>query len=119
MEIVQEIGKTAGGDEVMDTGANFDLLKIDVFVHTLMAIACKTMSHSFAGIAKFHFVFKKLSEGSDEKQLQILFSVYEIWKDHHQMMQGIIDKFLKTQVVEASTVANWVFSKELKADFYK
>lgn len=110
---------------MMDTTPNLgglkpELLKIDVFVHTLLAIACKTMSHSFAAIAKFHFVMKKLAgQDAPDRQVQILLSLYEIWKNHPQMMQGIIDKLLKTQVIDASAVANWVFSEELKADFTK
>lgn len=36
-----------------------------------------------------------------------------------QMMIGLIDKFLKTQVVECSAVANWVFSSEMTSEFTK
>ncbi|XP_022663148.1 nuclear cap-binding protein subunit 1-like [Varroa jacobsoni] len=124
----QQLQPGGGPDEdvaMMDTTPNLgglkpELLKIDVFVHTLLAIACKTMSHSFAAIAKFHFVMKKLAgQDAPDRQVQILLSLYEIWKNHPQMMQGIIDKLLKTQVIDASAVANWVFSEELKADFTK
>lgn len=34
-------------------------------------------------------------------------------------MIGLIDKFLKTQVVECSAVANWIFSPEMTSEFNK
>ena len=34
-----------------------------------------------------------------------------------QMLTIIIDKLLKTQVVECAAVANWLFSAEMSHDF--
>lgn len=91
-------------------------LKIDVFVQTLLNIASKSFSHSFAAIAKFHYVFKTLAT-SEEAQICILRSMYEIWHNHRQVMCVLVDKFLKTQIVECSAVANWIFSKEMMHEF--
>ncbi|XP_064474284.1 nuclear cap-binding protein subunit 1-like [Ornithodoros turicata] len=93
-------------------------LKIDIFVQTLLHIASKSFSHAFAGIAKFHYTFKQLAP-TEEAQICVLRSMYDIWHNHQQMMIGLVDKFLKTQIVECSAVANWIFSKELLADFTK
>ncbi|EEC14306.1 cap binding protein, putative [Ixodes scapularis] len=84
-------------------------LKIQVFVETLLHIASKSFSHSFAGIAKFHYVFKSLAS-TEEAQICVLRSTFN-------MMIGLVDKFLKTQIVECSAVANWIFSKDLAAEF--
>lgn len=35
------------------------------------------------------------------------------------MMCVLIDKLLKTQIVECSAVATWIFSKEMNNDFTK
>jgi nuclear cap-binding protein subunit 1 len=35
------------------------------------------------------------------------------------MMVVLVDKMLKTQIVECAAVANWIFSKEMMTDFTK
>lgn len=68
LAILATLDGTPEGDDAMEASAPnpaAHLLKIDVFVHTLLAIASKTMSHSFAGIAKYvkpsHFIFFAVS----------------------------------------------------------
>jgi nuclear cap-binding protein subunit 1 len=91
-------------------------LKIDVFVQTVFNLASKSFSHAFAAIAKFHYVFKTLAE-TEEAQICVLRSLYELWKNHPQMLVVLIDKLLKTQIVECFAVANWVFSKDMSVHF--
>lgn len=93
-------------------------LKIDVFVQTLLYLGSKSFSHSFAAISKFHYVFRVLAE-SEESQLNILHNVYELFSNHQQMMCVLVDKLLKTQIVDCSIVATWVFSKEMSTEFTK
>ncbi|KAG8181043.1 hypothetical protein JTE90_024789 [Oedothorax gibbosus] len=93
-------------------------LKIDVFVQTMLNYADKSFSHAFAAIAKYHSVLKVLSI-SEEAQICILRSMYELWHCHQQMMVGLVTKFLKAKVVECSAVANWLFSKEMSTEFPK
>lgn len=45
--------------------------------------------------------------------------MFELWHNHQQMMVVLIDKMLKTQIVECSAVANWIFSKEMVGEFTK
>jgi nuclear cap-binding protein subunit 1 len=35
------------------------------------------------------------------------------------MMVVLVDKLLKTQIVECAAVANWIFSKDMMGDFTK
>ncbi|KAM8962304.1 nuclear cap-binding protein subunit 1 [Pelodytes ibericus] len=103
-------------DDDDDEGISFNPLKIDVFVQSLLNLASKSFSHSFSAIAKFHEVFKVLSE-SDEGKLHILRVVYEVWKNHPQMIAVLVDKMIRTQIVDCAAVANWIFSPELSRDF--
>merc|ERR1712150_319993 len=101
-----------------DTELHTNPLRISVFVQSLMELGSKSFSHSFAAIAKFHPTFKVLSE-TEEAQVVILRSLFELWKTHQQMMVVLVDKMLKTQIVECSAVANWIFSKEMVSEFTK
>merc|ERR1719153_1728436 len=95
-----------------------DSLRIDLFTQTLMFLGHKSFSHSFAAIAKFHPVFKALAD-SEEAQICVLRSVWDLWRSHQQMLVVLTDKLLKTGVVECAAVANWVFSKEMVQEFSK
>lgn len=87
-------------------------------MQTLLNLGSKSFSHSFAAISKFHYVFKILAE-SEEAQICILRNMFELWHNHQQMMIVLVDKMLKTQIVECSAVANWIFSKEMTGEFTK
>ncbi|NWR76829.1 NCBP1 protein, partial [Centropus unirufus] len=103
-------------DDDDDEGYTFNPLKIEVFVQTLLHLAAKSFSHSFSALAKFHEVFKTLAE-SDEGKLHVLRVVYDAWKNHPQMIAVLVDKMIRTQIVDCAAVANWIFSSELAHDF--
>jgi nuclear cap-binding protein subunit 1 len=63
-------------------------------------------------------IFQDLAD-SEEAQICILRNMFDLWRDHQQMMCVLIDKMLKTQITECSAVANWIFSKEMSGEFTK
>ncbi|XP_062405532.1 nuclear cap-binding protein subunit 1 [Sardina pilchardus] len=99
-----------------DEGDSFNPLKIEVFLQTLLHLAAKSFSHSFSALAKFHEVLKAISD-SDEGKLHILKVVYQVWKAHPQMIAVLVDKMVRTQIVDCAAVANWVFSQDMAHDF--
>uniref|UniRef100_A0A2K6FRB6 Nuclear cap binding protein subunit 1 n=1 Tax=Propithecus coquereli TaxID=379532 RepID=A0A2K6FRB6_PROCO len=103
-------------DDDDDEGFSFNPLKIEVFVQTLLHLAAKSISHSFSALAKFHEVFKTLAE-SDEGKLHVLRVMFEVWRNHPQMIAVLVDKMIRTQIVDCAAVANWIFSSELSRDF--
>ncbi|XP_074137927.1 nuclear cap-binding protein subunit 1 isoform X2 [Sminthopsis crassicaudata] len=103
-------------DDDDDEGFSFNPLKIEVFVQTLLHLASKSFSHSFSALAKFHEVFKTLAE-SDEGKLHVLRVMFEVWRNHPQMIAVLVDKMIRTQIVDCAAVANWIFSSELSRDF--
>jgi len=94
----------------------FNPLKIDVFVSTLLHLGSKSISHSYAALAKFHPNLKSLAEFDDGK-ICMLKVMYECWKHNQQMMVVLVDKLLRTEVVDCASVANWLFSFEMQHDF--
>ena len=96
----------------------YNPVKIEVFTQTLLFLGHKSFSHSFAAIAKFYSVFKTLGS-TEEAQICILRSVVDLWRTQQQMLVVLIDKMLKTQIVECAAVANWVFSKDMVPEFSK
>uniref|UniRef100_A0A8C7IMK6 Nuclear cap binding protein subunit 1 n=1 Tax=Oncorhynchus kisutch TaxID=8019 RepID=A0A8C7IMK6_ONCKI len=89
-----------------DEGEGFNPLKIEVFLQTLLHLAAKSFSHSFSALAKFHEILKALTD-CDEGKLHILRVVYEVWKNHPQMVSVLVDKLIRTQIVDCAAVANW------------
>lgn len=58
LEEVLNVLNTLPGPRENEETNNFNPLKIDVFVQTLLNLGSKSFSHSFAAIGKFHYVFK-------------------------------------------------------------
>jgi len=113
--VLKELGGPMGEEE---NDGHDNPAKIEVFVQVLLNLGSKSFSHSFAAIAKFHPCFKTLAQ-SEESQICILRSMVDLWRSHQQMLVVLIDKMLKTQIVECAAVANWVFSKEMIPEFTK
>ena len=101
----------ADGDE-----SESNPLKIEVFTSTLLYFGCKSFSHTFSALAKYHMIFKMLVD-SEKSQLVVLHSLHDVWKNHRQMVVVLVDKMLKTQIVECSTIAKWVFSEQMRNNF--
>ncbi|XP_013882779.1 nuclear cap-binding protein subunit 1 [Austrofundulus limnaeus] len=99
-----------------DEGESFNPLKIDVFLQTLLHLAAKSFSHSFSALAKFHEILKTLTD-SDDGKLHILKVVYEVWRKHPQMIAVLVDKMIRTQIVDCAAVANWLFSQDMAHEF--
>ena len=62
-----------------------------------MFIASKTFSHSFSALHKYHMMLKRLArnEGAKVQLLQILF---DMWRDHPQMLVVLVDKCIRLAV---------------------
>ncbi|XP_054453651.1 nuclear cap-binding protein subunit 1 [Anoplopoma fimbria] len=99
-----------------DEGESFNPLKIDVFLQSLLHLAAKSFSHSFSALGKFHEILKTLTD-RDEGKLHILKVVYEVWINHPQMIAVLVDKLIRTQIVNCAAVANWLFSQDMAHEF--
>jgi nuclear cap-binding protein subunit 1 len=66
------------------TDLTYHILQIDLFVSSLLWMGSKSFTHSFSALAKYHHLFKILIE-SEEQQIQVLKSMYEVWPNHQQV----------------------------------
>ena len=64
----------------------YNIAQIDLFVSSLLWVGSKSFTHSFAALAKYHQLFKILIE-SEEQQIQVLKSMYEVWPNHQQVSE--------------------------------
>ncbi|CAF0777146.1 unnamed protein product [Didymodactylos carnosus] len=110
------IMRTIGSSSSITTNNTiYNPLQIDLFVSSLLWVGSKSFTHSFAALAKYHQLFKILIE-TEEQQIQVLKSMFDVWSNHQQMMVMLVDKMIKTQIIECSSVTNWMFSREIAQD---
>uniref|UniRef100_A0A8D8XLX7 Nuclear cap-binding protein subunit 1 n=1 Tax=Cacopsylla melanoneura TaxID=428564 RepID=A0A8D8XLX7_9HEMI len=118
-EIMVILNKIPSSSMDEDGADPINPLKVDVFTQVLLYLGSKSFSHSFAALSKFYKVLKEHIASTEESQSYVLKSLFELWHDHQQMMAVLIDKMLKTQLLHCSSVANWIFSKEMQPEFTK
>jgi nuclear cap-binding protein subunit 1 len=75
---------TAASSTTTTNDQTYNILQIDLFVSSLLWVGSKSFTHSFAALAKYHQLFKILIE-TEEQQIQVLKSMYEIWPNHQQV----------------------------------
>ena len=56
------------------------------------------------------------NEGAKVQLLQILF---DLWRNHPQMLVVLIDKCIRAQIVDPGSVARWIFSPEMANYFHR
>lgn len=117
LDILRDVPKPSQYDE-NDEDLDYNPNALDVFMQTLMFLASKTFTHSFSALSKYHTMLKRLArnEGAKVQLLQILF---DMWRDHPQMLVVLIDKCIRAQIVDPGSVARWIFSPEMASHFQR
>jgi len=116
LDILRDVPKPSQYETEEDLDYNPHAL--DVFMQTLMFLASKTFTHSFSALSKYHTMLKRLArnEGAKVQLLQILF---DLWRNHPQMLVVLIDKCIRAQIVDPGSVARWIFSPEMANYFHR
>ncbi|XP_066930378.1 nuclear cap-binding protein subunit 1-B-like [Clytia hemisphaerica] len=97
---------------------NIAALRIECFVLTILRAGLKSISHTYSALTKFHSLFTEVITTRSE-QMHCLRAVREFWGRNPLMMLIVIDKMVKLQYIQCSTVVNWIFAKEMESDFMK
>ncbi|MFH4978524.1 hypothetical protein AB6A40_005233 [Gnathostoma spinigerum] len=84
------------------------------FFTVLLNLAQKSFSHNFAALTRYHHTLKEIIGGSEDAQQTVLRTLYQVWKNRHQMLIVLVDKLLKMSLVESAPVVAWLFSDEMK-----
>jgi len=95
---------------------NIPALRIECFILTILRAGLKSISHTYSALTKFHSMFTELITNRSE-QMHCLRAVHEFWGRNPLMLLIVIDKMVKLQYIQCSTVVNWIFSKEMEAEF--
>ncbi|XP_076811055.1 nuclear cap-binding protein subunit 1-like [Clavelina lepadiformis] len=97
-------------------GSEFNVKRLEIFLQSLLFLAQKSFSHSFSALAKFHKVIKWAADG-EEGKIESLRILQDVWRNHPQKIGVLVDKMLRMQIVDCSSVAKWIFSPEMASDF--
>lgn len=106
------------GEDGCAVDPNIAALRIECFVLTILRAGLKSISHTYNALQKFHGMFNELITSKSE-QMHCLRAVREFWCRNPLMMLIVIDKMVKMQYVQCSTVINWIFSKEMESEFLR
>jgi nuclear cap-binding protein subunit 1 len=83
-------------------------VKISVLTHCVLHIGDKTISHCFIALHKFRSLFLALLE-TDHAKIKCLCSVAEFFTLNPQLHCLVIDKLVRQELIDNSTVINWLF----------
>jgi len=97
---------------------NIAALRIECFILTILRAGLKSISHTYSALTKFHSMFTEIITNRSE-QMHCLRAVREFWGRNPLMMLIVIDKMVKLQYIQCSTVVNWIFSKEMDTEFMR
>lgn len=107
-------------DESVASAIDGDIaaLRIECFVLTILRAGLKSITHTYSALNKFHSMFTQVITNRSE-QIHCLRAVREFWGRNPLMMLIVIDKMVKLQYLQCSTVVNWIFAKEMESEFMK
>ncbi|CAI2318493.1 unnamed protein product [Caenorhabditis sp. 36 PRJEB53466] len=91
----------------------YNINDFGIFVMVMLRMASKTYSHNFAALARYQATLKTVCDASDQYHEKLLDTLYSCWKSNQQMLMILIDKLLKMQVLDCSSVITWLFEERM------
>merc|ERR1712060_602556 len=88
---------------------------IDVFMTTILEYRKRSMSHTTSALNSFMNVFMYLAK-TDQAKNYILWTVFEVWRDHKQMIICLVDKMLSCCVLTPNSVMEWALNPQLATE---
>ena len=106
-------------DQVTRVG-NFEgeLAKVNLFVNVLLNTASQSYTHMFTALGHWLVQLNDMII-SEEAQIVVLHSLFEVWQNHQQLMVVATEKLMKYGIIDASSVVNWIFTEEMGPELMK
>jgi nuclear cap-binding protein subunit 1 len=111
-----EIPETMTLEEGADREERLVELRVEVFVNCILKVGSRTIYHLDTILKRQLKPLKEICSDSEAKNLIVRFTT-EFWQKNPQMMTIALDKMQSMQIIDASSVVEWVFSPTA-ADLY-
>lgn len=115
IEFLNQIERSGLGPDGNATEEGCHWEAIDVFVTTILEYRKRSLSHTTSALNSYLPVFLHLAKTETGKNL-ILWTLFEVWRDHKQMVIVVIDRMLSCCVITPSSVLNWALSREMSQE---
>jgi nuclear cap-binding protein subunit 1 len=99
-------------------GFEGDAAKVNLIMNVLMYASQDSFTHLFTALGKSANLLGQLIT-TDETQAALLHTLYEVWKNHQQLVVIVVQKIIKYGIVDSTAVIDWVFSAGMRNDFHK
>ena len=95
-----------------------ELAKVNLFVNVLLNTASQSYTHMFTALGHWLVQLNDMII-SEEAQIVVLQSLFEVWRNHPQLMVVATEKLMKYGIIDASSVVNWIFTEDMSTEMTK
>ena len=115
IEFLSQIERSGMGPDGNPTEEGCHWEAIDVFITTILEYRKRSMSHTTSALNSFMNVFMWLGKTEMGKNY-ILWTIFEVWRDHKQMIICLVDKMLSCCVLTPNSVIEWALNPQLASE---
>ena len=90
-----------------------DTAKVNIAVNVLLNVSSASFTHLFTALGKRAALLGDLIT-TDETQVALLDTIYEVWKNHQQLVVIVVQKIIKYGIIDAAAVIEWIFSPRMR-----
>jgi nuclear cap-binding protein subunit 1 len=99
-------------------GFDGESAKINLVVNVLLNTSSQSFTHLFTAIGRWSSVLAELMT-TDATQVALLQTLFEVWKNHQQLLVITIQKLIKYGIVDCTSVIEWIFSPGMRSELMR
>lgn len=93
-----------------------DLAKVNFFFNVFFNATSATITHFVSKLSRMSQSLTSLIE-SEEAQITVLRTLYEVWQNHQQFMVVAVERLLTHKLIDPAAIVAWIFSDHMSNDF--